>query len=235
LSRPSGLKPDEGRSTQAKRERGAKRRLHRFKFSGKIATVTSANFPGFAGHRPAFHGGFCVSRLRESPRPAPCRRNYQSVVICADSSSRKTAGIIVLWAARKPIIESGPPTSRSTRVVRKSPPSGGYEAVADRALVILERSNLPANLGMTIDGSGAVVSNDFASAQAFAAPRPGSGPRPRNVGAVDHWRERGQARHVSRAPINEKRSGHAEKIIYVLVGRVRWPNLYRRRWCPLGM
>jgi hypothetical protein len=127
------------------------------------------------------------------------------------------------------------PTSRSTRVVRKSPPSGGYEAVADRALVILERSNLPANLGMTIDGSGAVVSNDFASAQAFAAPRPGSGPRPRNVGAVDHWRERGQARHVSRAPINEKRSGHAEKIIYVLVGRVRWPNLYRRRWCPLGM
>jgi hypothetical protein len=37
-------------------------RLHRFRFSGKIAIVTSANFPGFAGHRPAFHGGFCVSR-----------------------------------------------------------------------------------------------------------------------------------------------------------------------------
>src|SRR5271170_3623886 len=60
-----------GRSTQAKRERGAKRRLHRFRFSGKITTATSVSFPGFAGHRPAFHGGFCVSRLRESPRPAP--------------------------------------------------------------------------------------------------------------------------------------------------------------------
>jgi hypothetical protein len=39
------------------------------------------NFPGFAGHRPAFHGGFCVSRLRESPRPAPCRRICQLAVI----------------------------------------------------------------------------------------------------------------------------------------------------------
>ena len=56
------MQPDEGRSTQAKQERGAKRRLHRFKFSGKIAIVRCTNFPGFAGHRPAFHGGFCVSR-----------------------------------------------------------------------------------------------------------------------------------------------------------------------------
>jgi hypothetical protein len=47
---------------QAKQERGAKRRLHRFRFSGKIATVRYMSFPGFAGHRPAFHGGFCVSR-----------------------------------------------------------------------------------------------------------------------------------------------------------------------------
>jgi hypothetical protein len=37
-------------------------RLHRFRFSGKIAIVICTNFPGFAGHRPAFHGGFCVSR-----------------------------------------------------------------------------------------------------------------------------------------------------------------------------
>jgi hypothetical protein len=36
-------------------------RLHRFRFSGKITTATSVSFPGFAGHRPAFHGGFCVS------------------------------------------------------------------------------------------------------------------------------------------------------------------------------
>jgi hypothetical protein len=70
---------------------------------GKDHDCQILSFPGFAGHRPAFHGGFCVSRLRESPQPAPCRRNYRSVVICADSSSRKTAGIIVLWAVRKPI------------------------------------------------------------------------------------------------------------------------------------
>jgi hypothetical protein len=30
----------------------------------------TTTFPGFAGHRPAFHGGFCVSRWAISPRPA---------------------------------------------------------------------------------------------------------------------------------------------------------------------
>src|ERR1700683_1668581 len=53
--------------------------------------------PGFAGHRPAFHGGFCVSRWAISPWPAQCRRNYQSVVICADSSSRKAPVLLCFW------------------------------------------------------------------------------------------------------------------------------------------
>jgi hypothetical protein len=44
-----------------KAEARRKKRLHRFRFSGKITTARSVSFPGFAGHRPAFHGGFCVS------------------------------------------------------------------------------------------------------------------------------------------------------------------------------
>jgi hypothetical protein len=36
-----------------------------------------------------------------------CRRNYQSVVICADSSSRKTPVLLCFWLFESPIIESG--------------------------------------------------------------------------------------------------------------------------------
>jgi hypothetical protein len=39
-----------------------KKALASIQIFGKDRIVTSRSFPGFAGHRPAFHGGFCVSR-----------------------------------------------------------------------------------------------------------------------------------------------------------------------------
>jgi len=58
-----------------------------------------------------------------------------------------------------------------------------------------------------------------------APERPRGGPLEENWSGSPPWTWRA----------NEKRSSHVEKIIYVLVGRVWWPNIYRRRWCPLGM
>ena len=49
------------------------------KFQGK-SECQLLNFPGFAGHRPAFHGGFCVSRWavlhgRRMPADLPVGRD----------------------------------------------------------------------------------------------------------------------------------------------------------------
>jgi hypothetical protein len=43
---------------------GARRKkaLASIQIFGKDRDCQITNFPGFAGHRPAFHGGFCVSR-----------------------------------------------------------------------------------------------------------------------------------------------------------------------------
>jgi hypothetical protein len=107
--------PDEGAVDSGKAGARRKKALASIQIFGKDQNCEVSIIPGFAGHRPAFHGGFCVSRLRESPRPAPCRRNYQSVVICADSSSRKTAGIIVLLAVRKPASNQGTTSRQPAR------------------------------------------------------------------------------------------------------------------------
>ena len=53
-------------------------------------------------------------------------------MICADSSSRKTAGIIVLWGARKPIIESGRHVALNPRAP-EAIEAAVYEAVYDAA------------------------------------------------------------------------------------------------------
>jgi hypothetical protein len=47
-----------------------KKALASIQIFGKDQNCQVSIIPGFAGHRPAFHGGFCVSGLRESPRPA---------------------------------------------------------------------------------------------------------------------------------------------------------------------
>jgi hypothetical protein len=43
---------------------GARRKkaLASIQIFGKDHDCHTMSFPGFAGHRPAFHGGFCVSR-----------------------------------------------------------------------------------------------------------------------------------------------------------------------------
>ena len=71
--RTFGLRlPPEDRPIPGKASPHAKMRLRRFSFRG-MAGLPGSDIPGFAGHRPAFHGGFRVSRWRFStagPMPA---------------------------------------------------------------------------------------------------------------------------------------------------------------------
>jgi hypothetical protein len=101
-----------------------KKALASIQIFGKDRIVTSRSFPGFAGHRPAFHGGFCVSRWavlhgRRVPANLPVgrdlaiRRKIENGRFNAlETRLQQPAGIIVL-AVRKPSSNQGT-TSRST-------------------------------------------------------------------------------------------------------------------------
>jgi hypothetical protein len=51
----------EGRPISGKAGARRKKALASIQIFGKDRDCHITNFPGFAGHRPAFHGGFCVS------------------------------------------------------------------------------------------------------------------------------------------------------------------------------
>jgi hypothetical protein len=53
----------EGRPTDFRQDGSvAQKALASIQIFGKDHDCQIMSFPGFAGHRPAFHGGFCVSR-----------------------------------------------------------------------------------------------------------------------------------------------------------------------------
>jgi hypothetical protein len=52
----------EGRPISGKATARRKKALASIQNFGKDRDCKVTSFPGFAGHRPAFHGGFCVSR-----------------------------------------------------------------------------------------------------------------------------------------------------------------------------
>jgi hypothetical protein len=55
--------PIAGRPTDFRQsESAAQKALASIRIFGKDRDYQVTSFPGFAGHRPAFHGGFCVSK-----------------------------------------------------------------------------------------------------------------------------------------------------------------------------
>jgi hypothetical protein len=86
--------------------------LHRFRFSGKITTATGFVF---------LDGLFSVA--------GACRRICQLAVIWRFGARSKTAGIIVLFAVRKPIIESGHHVVLNPRAPQAAAEAAAYEAV----------------------------------------------------------------------------------------------------------
>ena len=69
--------------------------------------VRSMSFPGFAGHRPAFHGGFCVSRWAISPCAGRVPANLP---VGRDLTIRRkieNGRYYCAFGRSKPIIESG--------------------------------------------------------------------------------------------------------------------------------
>jgi hypothetical protein len=58
----SDLQLPEGRPISGKARARRKKALASIQIFGKDRDCKVTSFPGFAGHRPAFHGGFCVSR-----------------------------------------------------------------------------------------------------------------------------------------------------------------------------